>query len=39
LALKTKIEELGELHNSVSLIKFATADLTIRRVKLGDCHV
>lgn len=39
LALKIKMEELGELHNSVSLIKFATADLTIRRVKLGDCHV
>ena len=39
LRLKAKMEEFGELHNSVSLIKFATADLTIRRVKLGDCHV
>lgn len=42
LALKKKIEDLkvlGQLHNSVNVIKFATEDLTIRRVKLNDCHV
>lgn len=39
LALKSKIEEFGELQANVKVIKFATQDLTVRRIKLGDCHV